>query len=111
MPGDEIRHRLDESETDDEGNNEGVGGDAELLGADQRHDGPLQADHAADKGIDDDEQRELLPVLPQPKSDIGHQSYPPRRAYGRKLIARLVKACAGGAAPPFSERVISRRML
>ena len=39
--------------------------DAEFLGADQRHDGALDADHAADEGVDQDQQRELGPVLPE----------------------------------------------
>ena len=43
--------------------------DAELLGADQRHDRSLDPDHAADEGVDQDEQRELPPVLLEPQSD------------------------------------------
>ena len=37
-------------------------GQAELLLGQQRHDGALQADHAADEGVDQDQEPELLPV-------------------------------------------------
>ena len=37
--------------------------------ADQRHDGSLDPDHAADEGVDQDEQRELRPVLAEAEPD------------------------------------------
>jgi len=70
MSGDEIGDRLDDAEADDERDHDRGRSDAEFFCADQRDDGPLQADHAADKGVDDNEQRELLPVLAQPKDRL-----------------------------------------
>ena len=40
-----------------------------LLRADERDDGALEADHPAHEGVDHDEQRELPPVLLQAKPD------------------------------------------
>ena len=37
--------------------------------ADQRHDRSFDPDHAADEGVDQDEQRELPPVLLEPEPD------------------------------------------
>ncbi len=54
------------------GDDNGGRGNAELLGTDQWHDRALEADHAADKGIDQHQQGELRPVLPETESDGGH---------------------------------------
>jgi len=43
----------------------------EGLAADQRHQRSFQADHPADEGVDEHQQRELLPVLAQPECDAG----------------------------------------
>ena len=69
LPGDEIGEGLDDAEADDEGDDQGRRGDAEFFRADQRHDGALDADHAADEGVDQHEQRELAPVGLEPKRD------------------------------------------
>ena len=69
MSRDEIGDRLDDAEADDEGDDNGGRCDLELFGADQRNHRPLQPHHAADEGIDEDEQRELLPVLAQAQPD------------------------------------------
>jgi hypothetical protein len=69
LAGDEIGKGLDDAEADDEGDDERRRGDAELLRADQRHDRSLDPDHAADEGVNQDEQRELPPVLLQPQPD------------------------------------------
>jgi hypothetical protein len=66
-PRGEVGARLDQPERDDERERHQLRGEAELLGADQRQDRALQADHAADEEVDGDEQRELRPVLPQPQ--------------------------------------------
>src|SRR5882762_3952469 len=65
MPGDEVGKGLHDSEADDERDNNCRRSDPEFLGADQRHDRPLEAHHAADEGIQEHEERELLPVLAQ----------------------------------------------
>ena len=44
MAGNQIGERLDDAETDDEGDNKGGRGKLEFLGADQRHDGPFETD-------------------------------------------------------------------
>ena len=59
---------LDDAEADDEGDDERRRSDPEFLRADQRHDGAFDADHAADKGVDQNEQRELPPVGAQPEA-------------------------------------------
>ena len=45
------------------------GGQAELVLGQQRHDRALDADHAADEGVDEHQQRELLPVVAQAEPD------------------------------------------
>jgi hypothetical protein len=69
LPGDQVGKRLDDSEADDERHHEGGGRDAELFRTDQRHDRALDADHTADKGIDEYQQRELSPIGTQAEAD------------------------------------------
>ena len=38
-----------------------------FLRGDERNDRPIEADHAADAGVDEDEQRKLLPVRTDPQ--------------------------------------------
>ena len=58
-----IGERLRHTEHHDERQHGRAGGELELLLRDRRQDAALQADHGADEGIDDDEQRELSEVL------------------------------------------------
>jgi hypothetical protein len=62
MPGDEIGQGLDHAEADDKGDDERRRRDAEFFRADERHDGPLDPDHAPDKRVDQNKQCELAPV-------------------------------------------------
>jgi hypothetical protein len=68
MSGDEIGDRLDDPEADDERDHDRGRSDAEFFGAEQRGDGPLQADHAADEGVDENEQQELLQASRSPRT-------------------------------------------
>ena len=63
--GEEVGAGLDDPEGGDERERGGELGEAELLLGEQRQDGALLADHAADEGVDADEQRELGEVLAQ----------------------------------------------
>ena len=65
LPRDKIGERLDHAEADDEGEDKCRRGNAEFLRSDKWHDRSLDPDHATDKGVDQDEQCELLPVLPK----------------------------------------------
>ncbi len=67
--GEQVGQRLDDAEGDDEGEGDRARGQAELLLGQERHDGPLQPDHAADEGVDQDQEAELLPVLAQTEPD------------------------------------------
>ena len=69
MPRDQICKGLDDAEAHDEREDGGGRSDLELLGTDQRDHGTLQPHHATDEGINEDEQRKLLPVRAQPESD------------------------------------------
>ena len=89
MSGDQIGEGLDDAEADDEGDDDRGRSDLELFRADQRDHRPLQPDHAADEGIDEDEQRELLPVLAQ-----AERIPAPDRAEG------LAPICHSAAAAP-----------
>ena len=71
MSRDQIGDGLDDAEADDEGDDDRGRSDVEFFGADQRDDRSLQPDHAADKGVDENQQRELLPILAQAESDAG----------------------------------------
>ena len=68
-PEHEIGQRLDHPEADDEGDDERRRCDAEFFRSDERHDRSLNPDHAADEGIDQNEQGELPPVAVQPEPD------------------------------------------
>jgi hypothetical protein len=56
--GDSFHH----TETDDEGRDQRRRREMELLRPDQWHDGALDSHHTADKGIDQNQQGELLPI-------------------------------------------------
>ena len=58
-PAKRLASALTTPKRDDEGEDDGRGGQAELLLGQERHDRALQADHAADEGVDEDQQREL----------------------------------------------------
>jgi hypothetical protein len=92
LTGDEIGERLHHPEADDEGNDQRRGGDVEFLHADQRHDGALDADHAADKGVDQHQQRKLPPVGLEAERDarcrVAHRAAP--------AFAARVRAAFGG---------------
>ena len=69
----EIHAGLDDAEGDDEREDHHLRADVELLSADERNDGALEPHHAADEGVDEDEERELREVLPQPEAHgAGH---------------------------------------
>ncbi len=65
--GEEVGGCLHDAEGDDERERCGEGGETELGLGEQREDGAFLADHAADEGVDADEQRELAEVLPEPQ--------------------------------------------
>ena len=68
-----ICDRLRHPEHDDEREHRGTRGEVELLRRDRREDAAFQADHGADKGIHDDEQRELTEVFAETKAHgAGH---------------------------------------
>ena len=59
--------RLGQAECRHERDRGGLRGDAELLASEQRQDRALHADHAANEGVDRNEQSELPPVGPKAK--------------------------------------------
>jgi len=63
----EVGSRFHDAEAHDEGKDRRRGNQAEDTLPEQWHDAALKAHHAANKGIDDDQQRELLPVGTQTK--------------------------------------------
>ena len=65
--GEEVGGRLHDAEGGDERERGGERGEPELVLGEQRQDGALLADHAADERVDADEQRELGEVLAQPE--------------------------------------------
>jgi hypothetical protein len=81
--GQQVEDRLGDAEAHDEGSDGGLRAEAELLLAQERQHRPLQADHGADEGIQDDEQRELRKILPRP---------------GRLLVAQIRRRfCSAGS--------------
>ena len=70
--GEVVRERLRHAEDDDEREHRGLRGEVKLLLGDRRQDAALHADHRADEGVDDDEQRELREVLAQAEADVAH---------------------------------------
>lgn len=67
----EVCHCFNETEAYDKGGNQHCRFDMKLVRSDQRNDGTLNSDHAPDEGVDQNQQGELLPVLPQTKPDNG----------------------------------------
>ena len=67
----QVRDRFDDAEAHDEGNDDRGRGDLEFFRADKGDHRPLQPHHAADERIDEDEQRELPPVLAQTELNAG----------------------------------------
>ena len=63
--GDEVGERLHDAEGRHERQGGALRGEAELPLREEGQDAPLQADHRADERVDEDEQRELPPVLVQ----------------------------------------------
>src|SRR5262249_61830837 len=74
----------------DEGRDGGLRAEAEFLLAQEWQDGALQAYHGADEGIQDDEQRELREILPQPEPHLAHS---PRRF--RRRFSAKTSGCGG----------------
>ena len=68
-PGEEVRCRLHQTEGGNEGEDGAPGGKAELLLGQKREDGALQPHHGPDKGVDQDQEPELPPVLLKSQSD------------------------------------------
>ena len=91
LSGDQIGERLDHAEADDEGDDKRRRGDAELFRADQRHDRALDPDHAADEGVDQDQQRELRPVLLEPKPDTYEAACESRRRFVMDQAAARIR--------------------
>src|SRR5262249_38919432 len=100
----EIGAGLDYAEADDEGDDQRRRGNPEFLGADQWDYGAFDPDHAADKGVYQDEQGELPPIGAQPKTDLGcslrrtTRVSPDHSAAASlpELTARTSAACGGG---------------
>src|SRR6516164_5186920 len=69
MSGHQIGESLDHAEADDERENARSSGDFKFLSSNERHHRTLQSHHAADKGVDQNKQGELLPVGAQAKSN------------------------------------------
>ena len=69
LAGNKVGAGLHHAEADDERDDQSGRTDPKLLGADQRHNGALDPNHATDKGIDQDKQGELRPVLLQAEPD------------------------------------------
>ncbi len=67
----QVRDPLDDAEAHDEGDNDRGRSNLEYFRADKRDHSPLQPHHAADERIDEDEQRELPPILAQAELDAG----------------------------------------
>jgi len=65
MPRHKVGNRLDDAKADDEGDNDCRRCDLEFLRPDERDNCSLQSHHAADESIDQDQKRELSPVLAQ----------------------------------------------
>ena len=72
--GSEVRKGLGEAERRDKRQDGRTRSNAELDLGRQRQDRAFEAYHAADKGIDEDEQHELPPVLPESESNEFHSS-------------------------------------
>jgi len=58
----EIRQRFDHTEAHDEGEHRCRRSQAEDTLPEQRHDAAFESYHPADEGVDDHQQRELLPI-------------------------------------------------
>ena len=71
----------------------------EFLRANQRDDGAFDAHHAADKGVDQNQKRELLPIGAQPEVDGRARQIMRRHSAAAgivpELIARIRAACGG----------------
>src|SRR5262249_35210068 len=80
-----------QAEDDDQGEDRGLRRKVEVLFADRWQDGPLQADHRADEGVDDDEQRELPDVLTQSETHLSHRG----ATRAPWLIRRVCSIAAG----------------
>src|SRR5437867_4875098 len=90
---DEVDDRLRDAKADDERGDGGLRGESELLLAEERQHRPLQPDHRAHEGVQDDEDRELREILPQPEPQLAH--WPPRL---RRRFSAKVSGCGGRSA-------------
>ena len=79
MAGDEIGEGLDDAEADDERHDQCRRSDPEFMRANQRYDRSFHADHAADAGVDQDEEGELRPVRFEPEGNVSR----PRLGWSR----------------------------
>ncbi len=95
MTRDQIGEGFDDAKAHDERHDQSGRCNAELLRTDQRHHCALDANHAANKGVDQNEKGELRPVLLEPQRD--------RSLVGWRL-ARHYLYSAATAAPALSAR-------
>ncbi len=87
--GHEIHAGLDQTEGDDEREDHHLRADAEFLGADERDDRALESHHAADEGVDQDEERELREVLPEPKAHCANRGGHRRHDFSSATLVRF----------------------
>lgn len=106
--GGKVGQGLGETEGDDEREDRQVAGQAEDIGADERHGGAFQAHEAADGDVDDDEEGELEPVLPQPEAH-GGSGGPLRRGGCRHTWASLRGTGGGPDREPATGRAGRKR--
>ena len=99
----QVGARLDHPEGDDEREDRRVQHQPELLGADQGDHGALQAYHPAHEGVDQDQQRELPPVLLQTEADDGRAL----RLHERQDLTRTRR----GATPAMTSENLHSRQL
>ena len=99
-PGSEVRDRLGETEGHHEGEDRRRRGELEVMLADQREDAPLESDHAADEGIEADEEGELCRV--RTEAEGGNRAHRARRIADPRMApcsqpGALVSKDASGA--------------
>ena len=105
-----VRQGLRDAEHDDERQDRGSRRELKLLFRDRRQDTALQADHRADKCVDDDKESELPEVFSQSEAHGGHrfermprQSIRPMKRENRddkpdeSLLDRFARPCGRGA--------------
>ena len=81
-PGEQVRQRLRHTKGDDERKDGRARGQEKVMFGEQRQHSPLNANHAADEGVDDHQQRELLPVRAQAQAEAVGRLAHARAAWG-----------------------------